>query len=136
VARFPAAEAVVAAGLDPDAVRAVMPHVNPALIEVREASPRFTRFWFKGIVGMAFPRVVYLRPDSFAEDRSAQGSLIIHELMHVEQWRRSGPVRFLGRYLGDYVRGRLRGASHESAYRAIRAEEEARAVTRHLLEDG
>jgi hypothetical protein len=35
--------------------------------------------------------------------------LLLHELVHVRQWRDAGPVRFLARYLGDYLRGRLRG---------------------------
>ena len=57
-------------------------------------------------------------------------ALLVHELTHVRQWRERGPVGFLVRYWGDYLRGRLRGETHRAAYEAIPAEVEARATAR------
>lgn len=54
-----------------------------------------------------------------------QARLLRHELVHVEQWRRLGVLRFLRRYLGSYVRWRLRGHAHLPAYRRIPLEVEA-----------
>jgi len=51
--------------------------------------------------------------------------LLRHELVHVEQWRRLGVVGFLVRYLGAYLRWRLRGLPHRAAYRRIPLEVEA-----------
>ena len=51
--------------------------------------------------------------------------LLRHEHEHVDQWRRLGPVRFLWRYLGAYLRWRLRGYGHWGAYRRIPLEVEA-----------
>ena len=51
--------------------------------------------------------------------------LLRHELVHVEQWRRLGFVGFLVRYVGSYLRWRLRGHGHWDAYRHIPLEIEA-----------
>ncbi len=58
---------------------------------------------------------------------------LLHELVHMGQWQRIGLVRFSIRYLGDYVRGRLRRLGHQRAYLAIGAEAEARRATVILL---
>jgi predicted SprT family Zn-dependent metalloprotease len=65
-------------------------------------------------------------------DRVAK--LIVHELMHVEQWRRLGGVRHSSQYMWDYVRNRLGGAKHWDSYRAIRLELEARAVAAFVMQ--
>jgi Domain of unknown function (DUF4157) len=51
--------------------------------------------------------------------------LLRHELVHVEQWRRLGVARFLRRYLGAYLRWRLRGHGHRGAYLRVPLEIEA-----------
>ena len=51
--------------------------------------------------------------------------LLRHEAVHVRQWRELGVVGFLVRYLGAYVRWRLRGYGHWAAYRRIPLEVEA-----------
>lgn len=56
--------------------------------------------------------------------------LIAHEVVHVRQWRELGVFRFLVRYLGSYLRARLRGQNHRAAYWAIPLEVEAREVSR------
>jgi hypothetical protein len=53
-------------------------------------------------------------------------ALLGHELVHVQQWREQGPVRFLVRYFGEYLRLRAQGMRHWPAYAAISFEAEAR----------
>lgn len=45
--------------------------------------------------------------------------LLLHELVHVGQWRREGKLGFAVRYAGDYLRNRIIGLDHKIAYRAI-----------------
>ena len=77
-----------------------------------------------GSSGMAVGRYVLLRTDN---DRSGNRKLLAHELVHVRQWHESGRWAFLRAYLVDYFRGLRRHRRHRDAYRAIRAEQEARA---------
>lgn len=51
--------------------------------------------------------------------------LLRHELYHVHQWHEHGPVGFLARYLGAYLRHRARLYPHWAAYRRIPFEIEA-----------
>ena len=69
---------------------------------------------------------ILVRPGVFEGDREVLLDLLAHELAHVAQWRRLGPVGFLVRYLTDYGRLRFRGVGHADAYLGIPAEEEAR----------
>lgn len=74
-----------------------------------------------GVAAMTLGRVILLRRDHRRDD-----ALLAHELVHVRQWRELGPGRFLWRYLGAYVRGRMAGLGHQRAYEAIPLEVEAR----------
>lgn len=58
--------------------------------------------------------------------------LLRHELVHVRQMERLGVFVFVLRYLGEYARNRLRGMSHDAAYRAISFEAEAFASERAI----
>ena len=58
-------------------------------------------------------------------DRADDVLLLTHELVHVRQWRTLGRVGFLRRYLGAYLRWRLRLYPHWAAYRRIPIEIEA-----------
>ena len=75
--------------------------------------------------GMTIGRWVLLRGDRSDLRKSA---LIAHELVHVRQFAELGPVRFLARYLGEYLRNLLRFRSHRAAYANISLEIEARQV--------
>jgi hypothetical protein len=109
---------VIAARLGADAV-ARFAHVEP--VDVRRARIVVVPVLTPGVVGMTLGRWILLRR---GHERDA--GLLAHELVHVEQWRRLGPVRFLGAYLGAYARARRDGLDHASAYRAIPFEAEAR----------
>jgi hypothetical protein len=56
---------------------------------------------------------------------AADSLLLAHEQVHLRQWRRLGPFGFLRRYVGAYLRWRLRGYGHWAAYRRIPLEIEA-----------
>ncbi|MDJ0925242.1 MAG: hypothetical protein QNJ77_11825 [Acidimicrobiia bacterium] len=129
----PAVDILLASGVDPTDLNELMPHVDPARVRVRVASPLFRRFWAKGIVAVALPNGVFVDPQVMDRFRSGaeperSARLIVHELMHIEQWRRLGLLRHVGQYLGDYLRARFRGDGHWNSYRSIRLEQEAREI--------
>lgn len=66
--------------------------------------------------------------------RSARSEhLLRHEEEHVAQYRRHGLVGFLRRYVGAYLRWRLRGYRHWAAYRRIPFEASAEWRARRAL---
>jgi hypothetical protein len=84
------------------------------------------RVWGSGVEAIALPPVIFASTEAF--ERISKGDaadLLVHESVHIDQWRRHGAVGFLTRYLGDYARGRAVGLPHRTAYRAIRFEREA-----------
>lgn len=136
----PAADLLRATGIDPVSLTELMPRVDPETVYVRVASPRFRRIWTKGIAAVALPNGVFVQPAIMERfrtgaERERSGQLIVHELMHIEQWRRLGAARHLTQYIGDYIRGRYRRLGHWEAYRAIRLEVEARAAAASIAED-
>jgi hypothetical protein len=130
---FPAIEALEAGGIDPSALARVAPAVDPEHLLVREARPWFERIVLRSAAAIALPYVVYMRASVYTRPRRQLTGLVIHELVHVNQWRREGYVRFALVYLGEYLRGRWRGQPHDEAYRAISYEVEARRLAETLL---
>jgi len=96
-------------------------HIAPDLA----ARVRIVRvpFLAPGSSGMTIGRFVFLTKDA---DRSGRRELLAHELIHVRQYANAGLVRFLLRYLRDYLVGLVRLRHHRRAYLAIPAEEAAR----------
>lgn len=66
-----------------------------------------------------------LYPFILFESNSPDERLINHERIHVEQIKRDGVLRFYGRYLWEYFKGRLNKMNHDEAYRHISYEQEA-----------
>ncbi|MBT8203348.1 MAG: hypothetical protein KJO87_08595 [Acidimicrobiia bacterium] len=126
---FPAVEALEAGGISLQAMVAVAPSVDPEHLLIREARPWFERLALRTSAAIALPYVVYVRADAYRRRRDELTDLVVHELIHVHQWRDEGYIRFAVIYVADYLRGRLRGDSHRDAYRAIRYEVEARRLT-------
>ncbi len=60
--------------------------------------------------------------------------LIAHELTHVRQYQEMGFLKFLYRYLRDYLRSRIEGKDHYSAYLNVRFEQEAYNYEREVFE--
>jgi hypothetical protein len=72
---------------------------------------------------------IFIRPEMFDDVVSGlYPELVVHELVHVAQWRRDGRW-FLSRYLSQYVRFRFLGVSHDAAYRSISYEVDAYAAS-------
>lgn len=92
---------------------------------------RHDGYWL--LVGVAAPgaAATTLGPVIFMrEDRVGDPRLLRHELEHVRQWREQGVVGFSRRYLGAYLRWRLRGYPHWGAYRRVPHEVEAEWIAR------
>ncbi len=126
-----AAAALSMLGVDVAAVVAVVPTVDPARVRIVPASQLFRRFWAKGIVAVTMPWAVYVTPAvlhriTSSDDRHGLARLVVHELVHLHQYRTAGPLRHIGRYVADYLRGRRGGLGHWDAYLGIEAEVEAR----------
>ena len=133
--RFLASEIVTAGGVDLDTLRLVLPRVDPHRVRVWVAPRLFRLLWGKRIAAVAMAWGIYVRPHVMARfvagqepDRNAL--LIVHELTHIEQRRRLGPIRHSVQYVADYVRGLLAERSLHGAYREIRLEVEARQTAR------
>ena len=86
-----------------------------------------------GASAIVFGRRIFLAASAASTcgaDAPAAAELLAHELAHVRQYRRYGMAVFLGRYVGEYLRSRLAGASHRDAYRGISFEREAERAAR------
>lgn len=78
-----------------------------------------------GAAAITIGPVVSVRARAAGDEHLAR-----HEAVHVRQWRRFGITGFLVRYLGAYLRFRLRWWPHWAAYRRIPLEVEAEWVAR------
>jgi hypothetical protein len=132
VVRYWAQEALTKADLDLERLAVALPTVDPATVAIRQASRWFRFFWAKGITAVAMPWGIYAHPDRLEEPAADLGRLVVHELAHIDQWRRLGMIGWSRAYLGDYLRGRRAGLGHWGAYRSIGLEEEARDVAARL----
>ena len=127
------ATVLTASGISPGQVSSTLGDLNLEQVDIRPAPGWLTRIWGEAVSAMAVRTTVYIRPDTLNADPSILGPLIVHELVHVHQWLQLGVVRFLWRYLGGYLKGRLAGLSHRDAYQAIPIEVEARETSDQLL---
>ena len=125
-----AAQLIVSAGLSladlPDDL------VGALRCPVRVAHAGFVGMWHPDVLAITLPGVIFVRPGVLDAEPSRIAGLIVHELVHVAQWRRWGTVGFLARYTSDYVKHRRDGWSHSQAYLAVRFEVDARARASHL----
>jgi len=77
--------------------------------------------------GMALPGAVLLNGQRAAGGYAYYREYVHwHELLHVAQMRDDGIARFLVRYGGDLLGGRVRGCGLGASYEAVRYEREAR----------
>jgi hypothetical protein len=61
-------------------------------------------------------------------------ALIAHELTHVRQYQEIGFLKFLNLYLRDYLRSRINGKDHYTAYLNVSFEQEAYACEKEIFE--
>jgi hypothetical protein len=121
------------AGVDLAQLRRLLPGVEPYAVSVRPAPRLLRALWGRDVAAMAVRRMVWVRPDLLAADR-LPAPLLLHEMVHVQQWRRLGIPRFISRYLGAYLKSRAGGHGHRHAYHSIPLELEADEVARALLQ--
>lgn len=126
--------------LGSDVIESVLEHIHPVQpgqVRVVPAPGPMWRIWSRGTGAMTVGNLIFVRPDLLAAGGRRLRDLIIHELVHVRQYR-SGAIGFLARYLHQYLMALIFGARHHLAYLSIDAEVEARQVTsevRRLLDD-
>lgn len=65
------------------------------------------------------------------KEHCENAELLRHEMVHVQQFRQLGVLGFVVRYVAGYCKWRLRGYSHQGAYRRIPLEAEAYWKQRH-----
>ena len=85
-------------------------------------------FLVRGVVAITLGSRVYISPSLLDRGQDRCEAILQHELVHVGQVRQYGLIRFLYRYVADYVRLRRRGLSAQQAYMAIPFEIEAHAA--------
>ena len=132
------ADVLSAVELDHRLLGSLLPRVDPSQVRIRVGPIWFRSLWGRRIAAIALPWGVYVRPDIMARLRSGtepwcNAQLIVHELFHIEQWRRFGGPLLVIRYFTDYLVGLLRLRSHWEAYRGVRTEVEARAAARLVV---
>ncbi len=128
-----AARILATAGVDLEALRSELTPVQPEKVNVWPAA-RFVRvLWRSGIRGVTLFRLVLADPEVLEADPDRLARFVVHELVHVRQFAEFGYLRFMTRYLSEYLTGRLRGLDHRSAYLSISAEVEAREVAARFV---
>jgi hypothetical protein len=120
-------------GYDTDALRVRIAPVDPDRINIWPASRVFRRFWRPGISGVTHGKFVFVDPEVMRGDPKRLGRLVVHELIHVRQYKAAGYLRFVTSYLKEYWIGRLGGKSPHDAYLDISLEREARELTAQTL---
>ena len=138
MAGFRASDVVTAGGVGLETLRLVLPRVDPTTVQIWVGPWWFRLFWGSKIVAVAMAWGIYVRPhvmERIAAEREPlrNAVLIVHELTHLEQWRRLGAVRHSVQYVFDYLRGILAGKGLHGAYRDIRLEVEARQTSRLVM---
>jgi hypothetical protein len=133
--RISAGEVLLLAGIDRDALAVDLPSVDPSRVAVWAASPWFRILWAPWVTAVALPWGIYLHPKRLEADAAELGPLIVHELAHIEQWRRLGVMRWFAAYMGGYRRARRSGLARTEAYRSIPLEVEARELARRHTPD-
>lgn len=128
---YPPSAILAAGGVPPEKAWAVTGVEDLDTVPVRPAPAWMRLLWRRGTAAMTLPWGIYVDPVRLGDRELSL--LILHELVHVRQWRSFGTRRFLWTYVKDYASGRRRGLDHTAAYLGIRFEREARmAVARYI----
>lgn len=130
-----AGDIITEAGLDLRMVRAMLPDTDPFTVPVVAAPAWLERVWRPWVRGSAGPLRIFVRPELLGDPASI-GRLVVHELVHIDQWRRYGRIGFLARYVGGYLQGLLQHGSFSAAYRNLSLEEEARTIADEVMAGG
>ncbi len=121
----------------PELLDRILP-VRPDQVMVYPAPMSMRRVWNEDTGAMTIGNRVFVRPDLLKRRGPNLEDLMVHELVHVRQWRNQRVVGFLASYTRQYLMARFWGARHHVAYMSIDAEVEARRVAseiRRLLDN-
>lgn len=111
----------------PSFTPAVEQRIHDYQARVRIGFPLWLRiFLFSNVAAITLGRRIYVSPAMAEAGLERLERLMRHELAHVRQVGELGLVRFLYRYVRDYLRLRRSGLSSHLAYSAIPFEVEAR----------
>ncbi len=106
---------------------AIEQRIHDYQARVRVGFPFWLRiFLFANVAAITLGRRIYVSPSVADAGVERLERLLRHELAHVRQVRELGLIRFLCRYMRDYIRLRRSGLSSHLAYSAIPFEVEAR----------
>ncbi len=100
--------------------------VRPEKVRVHIAPRVLTLIWGRTTAAMTVRSTILIDRALLERPGERLATLIAHELIHVRQWQEKGVLLFLLTYIRQYLLARVRGASHDVAYRAIGMEVEAR----------
>lgn len=105
---------------------ALLPLIEESAARVRFGYP----FWLRpllqrNVVGITLGRRVFLSKRLLERSDDELQRIVRHELAHVKQVTKLGLLRFLYRYVREYVALRKQGLSSAAAYNAISFEREA-----------
>ena len=115
--------------------------VDTGDLDISGVSIRMMPYWMQMALGTSVAAITLGNNIFAAKDRyeavvsGKNPGLVVHELVHVDQWRREGSVAFVSRYVSEYVRNRMIGLDHRNAYRAIGFEVAAYDVSERALRD-
>ncbi|MDH3976734.1 MAG: MopE-related protein [Deltaproteobacteria bacterium] len=97
-------------------------------IEIHEGTFPWHVRWFSAVEPDAYTadaNNIYFKSGQY-DPESAKGiSLIAHELVHCEQYKKEGKYEFRNKYLEEYLINRMKGMSKYDAYRNISFEQVA-----------
>ena len=91
------------------------------------------RVWVGGPVPKGADAITIRRTVIVRSGKEDSPYLLLHEAVHVRQWRRYRVIGFLVRYLSSYVAWRVRRKGHRGAYLRIPLEVEADWIARRQL---
>jgi hypothetical protein len=105
------------------------PHIHEAIDGAR-ARVKLFPWWLKPflgreVIGITLGRTIYVSEKYVTDSAAKVERLLRHELVHVQQVNRLGVLRFLWRYVAEYVRNLRSGMPSGEAYRKISFEVEA-----------
>lgn len=107
------------------ALQITLDPIRPENAAVRVLPRCLAAIWPTWVDAMTTPWGIYLRRAPELWEPDSLERLLVHEMVHLRQWKTLGIVGFLRVYMSDYLRGRIRLLGHRAAYRSISLEAEA-----------
>jgi hypothetical protein len=108
-----ALDAVLSAGLDTG-------NLDLSAVSIHAMPPLVATLLGRGVAAMTLGDHIFVTQNRYESVIAGElPVLLLHELVHVGQWRREGSIGFLVRYGSDYLSNRMIGLDHKVAYRAI-----------------